>query len=116
MEMGAIGREELGALDEEMDNSSIDCFVMSLVDTSGDGQLFKEFLQWVVADELGAREGRGVPNDAARSFIISSCSRSEMNAEHVQLDQFYGRRPVLLRPENERCLFYQKAYQSWLIC
>lgn len=111
---GLISREELGLvlkeLDEDMDNDSVDR-LMAWADTSGDGQLFyEEFLRWVFAEDFGATK-----DVDSFTFVISGCSRSELNGSYVQQDKFSGRRPVFYCAENQRFLFYQKESQSWQI-
>ena len=112
---GLISREELGCvlkeLDENMDNLAIDR-LMAWADTSGDGQLFyEEFLRWVFAEDFGQEE----KELDSFTFVISGCSRSELNGSYVQQDKFSGRRPVFYCAENQRFLFYQKEYESWQI-
>ncbi|CAK9033408.1 unnamed protein product [Durusdinium trenchii] len=42
------------------------------------------------------------------SFIVSGCSRSELNGEYLQQDQFYGHRPVFYCGDNKQMLFYKE--------
>ena len=47
------------------------------------------------------------------SFVLSGCSREELNGEYVQQEKFYGHRPVFYCAENKRVLYYHKANRAW---
>ena len=113
---GSISREELGTVLKRLqpdawDQGSVDR-LLSQADTSGDGQLFiDEFVNWAFA------EGKDVKAEVEGgfSFIVSGCSRGELNGEYLKQDKFYGNRPVFYCGENKRLLFYENTGQNWHI-
>ena len=113
---GSISREELGTVLKSLqpdawDQESVDQ-LLSQADTSGDGKLFiEEFVNWAFA------EGKDLKAEAAGgfSFIVSGCSREELNGEYLKQEKFYGNRPVFYCAENKRVLFYEKTSQNWKI-
>ena len=65
---------------------------------------------WMLAEDLGQQQAN-VSGDF--SFVLSGCSREELNGEYVQQEKFYGHRPVFYCAENKRVLYYHKANGSW---
>ena len=55
----------------------------------------------------------GLKHNSGFIFVVSGCSRKELNGEYMQQDKFYSRRPVFYCAENKRVLFYQKQRKAW---
>ncbi|CAK9007883.1 unnamed protein product [Durusdinium trenchii] len=116
---GCISREELGTVlqslnPDDWDSERID-ELLAEADSSGDGKLqIQEFLKWIFAeDPKSVGLGLGVVGDF--SYVISGCSRADINGVYVQQGKFCSHRPVFFCAANKYFLFYWKAREQWQI-
>ena len=116
---GFISREELGKVlqslePDEWDNDRIS-ELFATADSSGDGKLqIGEFLKWIFAEDPKAI-GLGLGRVAEYTYVISGCSREEVNGEYVQQAKFCNQRPVFYCAANKFLLFYWKQREQWQI-
>ncbi|CAJ1441597.1 unnamed protein product [Effrenium voratum] len=117
---GSISREELGSVlkslqpDGQWDSNAVD-YLLAGADASGDGELqIDEFLQWIFAEDPKAL-GLGLGRVADFTYVISGCSRDELNGEYTQQAQFYSHRPIFYCGAKKMYLFYWEKRQQWQI-
>eukprot|EP00438_Fugacium_kawagutii_P001930 Skav226025 [mRNA] locus=scaffold2502:40315:42486:+ [translate_table: standard] len=89
--------------------------LLANADSSGDGKLqIGEFLQWIFAEDPKAL-GLGIGRVAEYTYVISGCSRTDVNGEYVQQSKFCNHRPVFFCAANNFLLFYWKERGRWQI-
>eukprot|EP00437_Effrenium_voratum_P019888 CAMPEP_0181460028 /NCGR_PEP_ID=MMETSP1110-20121109/33129_1 /TAXON_ID=174948 /ORGANISM="Symbiodinium sp., Strain CCMP421" /LENGTH=943 /DNA_ID=CAMNT_0023584565 /DNA_START=32 /DNA_END=2860 /DNA_ORIENTATION=+ len=119
---GSISRDELGevlqTLDKTWEDASIDR-LLSEADESGDGELqVAEFIRWVFAEDSSLFEMKDACQPGEYTISISGCPLQGLNGQYVQQKQYYGRRPVFVKPGNaytRKFLYYNKPGQMWMI-
>lgn len=99
---------------DDWDNDRV-AELLASADSSGDGKLqVGEFIKWIFAEDPKAI-GLGLGRVADYTYVISGCSRKEVNGDYVQQGKFCNHRPIFYCAANKFFLFYWKERGQWQI-